>query len=230
MIIYVMGIYYAPYMFIFVSSALYSIDPEPGRGGHMSGLSRRQVMTSVTLPLVAPAVLSGVLLTFVAAAGQFGVPALLGFQIRYYVLTTYMYQLLNQFPSKYNLAASLGFIMLAVACIGVWLQSRAAARPSYATLTGKGFRPRQIRSVRARWGAFSLRRVLHSAWRGAAAPDARLGVSGSLLRRDILAFDVLSLAALPGDCCRRGTSPMRAIGNTLFLGDDGRRHRHHVSR
>ena len=77
MIIFVMGLYYAPYMFIFVASALHNIDPSLEEAGHLSGLSRRQIMIRITLPLVAPAILSGLLLTFVASAGQFGVPALL---------------------------------------------------------------------------------------------------------------------------------------------------------
>src|SRR5690606_610734 len=78
MIVWVMGIYYAPYMFVFVSSALHNVDPALEEAGHISGLNRTQVIRMITVPLVAPAVLSGALLTFIATAGQFGVPALLG--------------------------------------------------------------------------------------------------------------------------------------------------------
>lgn len=215
MIIYVMGIYYAPYMFIFVSSALYNIDPSLEEAGHMSGLNRRQVMTRVTLPLVAPAVLSGVLLTFVAAAGQFGVPALLGFQIRYYVLTTYMYQLLNQFPSKYNLAASLGFIMLAVACVGVWLQARVLRGRSYATLTGKGFRPRLIPLGPMRWVAFGG--VVFFILLGAVLPLLMLAwVSFVPFYDATFSLDVLSLTHYEA-LFSSGNVAVRAITNTLFL-------------
>ena len=47
-------------------------------------------------------------------AGQFAVPGLLGMRSRFFVLTTYMYRLLNSYPSQYNLAAALGLVMLAV--------------------------------------------------------------------------------------------------------------------
>lgn len=215
MIVYVMGIYYAPYMFIFISSALYSIDPSLEEAGHMSGLNRRQVMTRITLPLIAPAVLSGVLLTFVAAAGQFGVPALLGFQIRYYVLTTYMYQLLNQFPSKYNLAASLGFIMLAVACVGVWLQSRLLRGRSYATLTGKGFRPRQIELRSARWIAFAA--VVLFILLGAVLPLLMLAWVSLVPYYDAtFSLSTLSLQNFQ-TLLSPGNVALRSLRNTLFL-------------
>jgi iron(III) transport system permease protein len=155
MIIFVMAIYYAPYVFIFVSSALLNIDPALEEAGHLSGLNRRQVLLRITMPLVAPAILSGMLLTFVATAGQFGVPALLGTKPRFFVLTTYMYQLLNRFPSQYNLAATLGLVMLAIACFGVWLQSRLMRGRSYVTVGGKGFRPRILQLGPLRWLAFS---------------------------------------------------------------------------
>ena len=156
MIVWVMAIYYAPYVFIFVSSALHNIDPALEEAGHLSGLNRWQVLTRVTAPLVAPAILSGMLLTFVATAGQFGVPALLGTKPRFFVLTTSMYQLLNRYPSQYNLAAALGLVMLAIACFGVWLQNRVMRGRSYVTVGGKGFRPRILRLGRWRFAALTF--------------------------------------------------------------------------
>jgi len=156
MIIFVMGIYYAPYIFIFVSSALRNMDPALEEAGHLSGLNRRQVITQITVPLIAPAALSGVLLTFMASAGQFGVPALLGMQDRFFVLTTYIYQLINRFPAEYNVAAALGIEMLVIACAGIWLQNRITRNRSYTTMTGKGFRPRIIELGPMRWLAFAF--------------------------------------------------------------------------
>lgn len=156
MIIFVMGVYYAPYIFIFVSGALRNMDPALEEAGHLSGLNRRQVIMNVTVPLIAPAALSGILLTFMASAGQFGVPALLGMQDRFFVLTTYIYQLINRFPAEYNVAAALGIEMLVIACVGIWLQNRITRDRSYTTMTGKGFRPRIIELGPMRWLALAF--------------------------------------------------------------------------
>jgi iron(III) transport system permease protein len=215
MIIWVMGLYYAPYVFIFVSSALYNIDPSLEEAGHMSGLSRRQVTMQVTLPLVAPAILSGVLLTFVAAAGQFGVPALLGMQVRFYVVTTYMYQLLHRFPADYNAVAALGLVMLAIACMGVWGQNRIMRGRSYATLTGKGFRPRIVELGRLRWLAFAG--VALYILVAAVLPLAMLAWVSAVPYYDAT-FDVSRLSAAHFNKLLFGRGlAWRAVGNTLFL-------------
>ena len=46
----ILTIYYAPYVFIFVTSALYNMDPILEESGYMSGLSQRQVMMKITVP------------------------------------------------------------------------------------------------------------------------------------------------------------------------------------
>ena len=214
MIIFVMGLYYAPYMFIFVSSALHNVDPSLEEAGHMSGLSRRQIMIRVTLPLVAPAILSGLLLTFVASAGQFGVPALLGMQQRFYVLTTYMYQLLHRFPAEYNIVASLGLLMLALACVCVWGQNRLLRGKSYATLGGKGFEPRIIELGSLRWVAWGG--VVLYIFISAVLPLAMLAWVSVVRYYDAtLDLDNLSLMHFTKLFTRNVT--WRAITNTLFL-------------
>jgi len=155
-IIWVLGLYYAPYVFIFTSSALYNMDPQLEESAQMSGLNRRQVMQRITVPLVTPAILSGMLLTFVSTAGQFGVPAVLGTPFNFYVMTTYIYDLTQTYPSQFNRAAALSFVLLFIAAFFVWMQNRVVRGRSYTTLGGKGFRPRIIPLGRLRWVAAGL--------------------------------------------------------------------------
>lgn len=155
-IIWVMGLYYAPYVYTFVQSALYGIDPSLEEAAYMSGLPPFRTVVRVTLPLVAPAVLSGMLLTFVAAAGQFGVPALLGTPSRINVLTTYIYDLTHITPSRFNVAAALSVILLVIACLGVWLQARIMRGRSYTTVSGKSARVKAFALGRGRWPIWTL--------------------------------------------------------------------------
>jgi iron(III) transport system permease protein len=155
-IIWVQGLYYAPYVFIFSTSALYNMDPSLEEAGHMSCLNRRQVMMRITIPLIAPAILSGMLLTFVSTAGQFGVPAVLGTPFNYYVITTYIYDLTMTYPSQFNMASSLSFVLFFIVAFCVWSQNRIIQGRSYATLSGKGFRPKVVDIGGWRWIAFGF--------------------------------------------------------------------------
>lgn len=218
MIVWVMGIYYAPYMFVFVSSALHNVDPALEEAGHISGLNRTQVIRMITVPLVAPAVLSGALLTFIATAGQFGVPALLGMQDRFFVLATYIYRLINQHPADYNVAAALGVAMLLLACAGVWLQNRIMRGRSYATLTGKGFRPRIIELGRWRWLALGF--VLVFICLGALLPLGMLAWV-SLVPYYDATFSLSALSTYNYDILLSRSYAWRALRNTLFLATVG---------
>lgn len=155
-IIWVQGLFYAPYVFIFCTSALYNMDPSLEEAGHMSGLDRRRVMTRITIPLIAPAILSGMLLTFVSTAGQFGVPAVLGTPFNYYVITTYIYDLTMTYPSQFNIASSLSFVLFFIVAVCVWGQNRIIQERSYATLSGKGFRPKTVDIGGWRWVAMGF--------------------------------------------------------------------------
>ncbi len=155
-IIWVQGLFYAPYVFIFSTSALYNMDPSLEEAGHMSCLNRRQVMMRITIPLIAPAILSGMLLTFVSTAGQFGVPAVLGTPFNYYVITTYIYDLTMTYPSQFNMASSLSFVLFFIVAFCVWSQNRIIRGRSYATLSGKGFRPKVVDIGGWRWVAFGF--------------------------------------------------------------------------
>lgn len=150
-IIFIMSLYYAPYTFIFVSAALENMDSSLEEAGSMSGLNQRQIMTRITLPLMAPAVLSGLVLTFVSAAGQFGVPALLGTPINYLVMTTYIFDLTQTFPTRFNLAAALAIVLLAVCGLSIWAQRHMLAGRSYTTVAGKGARHRPVPLGVLRW-------------------------------------------------------------------------------
>src|ERR1700704_2752279 len=78
-IIWVTGIYMAPYMFLFTAAALRNMDTTYEEASFMCGGSLWRTLTRVTLPLILPALLSGMSLVLVISMGIFGVAAILGF-------------------------------------------------------------------------------------------------------------------------------------------------------
>ena len=144
-IIFVFGMYYAPYVYVFTSSALKNMDPSLEEAAEMSGASSLRTMLTVTFPLILPAIVSGGLLSFIVMLGIYGIPAVLGAPANIPVLTTYIYTLTNWAPPQYSTAASVAVLLMIVTGVLVVLQNRVLSGRSYTTVAGKAFRPRSLR-------------------------------------------------------------------------------------
>ena len=143
--IWVDALHYSPMAFLLMTAAFRAMDPALEESAVMSGASVRQVVTKVTLPLVWPAIFATLLILFVRAIESFEVPALLGLPVGIQVFTSAIYQAVHRYPSQVGLASAYAVTLLFITTIGVYFQSRLSSRGNkYATMTGKGFRPRQI--------------------------------------------------------------------------------------
>ena len=148
--VWVMGIYLAPYVFLIVASALRNMDPTLEEAAQVGGLSVRQTTLKVTLPVVMPSILAGAVLAFVISVGLFGTPVLLGLTNRIYLVTTRIFLELQNFPPLYGEIAILALYLMALAVVANALQQWALKGRSFVTVSGKNFRPREIRLKRAR--------------------------------------------------------------------------------
>ena len=153
-LIVIFGIYYAPYVYMFTASALRNMDPALEEAAAISGASATRTLMTVTFPLIAPAIISGMLLSFVVMLGIYGIPAVLGTPADIPVLTTYIFKLTNWSPPLYSTAASVAIILMVVTGLLVWLQHRVVSARSYTTVAGKAFRPAAMRL--GSWRYFTL--------------------------------------------------------------------------
>jgi iron(III) transport system permease protein len=143
--IWVDGLHYSPMAFLLMSAAFRSMDPSLEESAMMSGASVPQVAWRITLRLSWPAIFATILILFVRAIESFEVPALLGLPVGIQVFTSSIYQAVHKYPSQVGLASAYAVTLLLITTVGVYFQSRLSSRGSkYATMTGKGFRPRQI--------------------------------------------------------------------------------------
>jgi iron(III) transport system permease protein len=146
------GLHYSPMAFLLMSAAFRSMDPALEESAMMSGANVFQVLWRVTLRLSWPAIFATILILFVRAIESFEVPALLGLPVGIQVFTSSIYQAVHRYPSQVGLASAYAVTLLAITTVGVYFQSRLSSRGSkYATMTGKGFRPRQIDLGAWRW-------------------------------------------------------------------------------
>jgi len=143
--VWVDGLHYSPVAFLLMTAAFRAMDPALEESAVMSGASVLQVAARVTLPLAWPAVFATLLILFVRAIESFEVPALLGLPVGIQVFTSAIYQAVHRYPSQIGLASAYGVTLLLLITAGVYFQSRLSSRGAkYATMTGKGFRPRTI--------------------------------------------------------------------------------------
>lgn len=119
-----MTTHYFVLVFLTVAAALERMDASLEEAARVSGARTAQIIFSVTLPLVLPAVLAGGLLTFIGALANFGIPALLGMRARFFVLTTSIYYALSipDFALATALSMMLAWESLGVLFLGVLMK------------------------------------------------------------------------------------------------------------
>ena len=132
------ALHYYTFFFLFVSAALMSIDSNLEEAGDLMGASRWRILRKITFPLVLPAILSGVIMTFSKVMGTFGGPNLLGSPVRYYVASTMIRGSLA--AGEAGDAFVLAIVLILFAITTIYLNQRlVGTRRSYETIGGRGF-------------------------------------------------------------------------------------------
>jgi iron(III) transport system permease protein len=155
-LILVFGMYYAPYVYMFTASALRNMDPSLEEAAEIVGVGPVRTLFTITFPLIAPAIISGMLLSFIVMLGIYGIPAVLGAPANISVLTTYIFKLTNWGPPLYSTAAAVAIILMVVTGALVVLQQRVLSGRSFITVAGKAFRPRALDLGPWRWLTLAL--------------------------------------------------------------------------
>ena len=108
-VILALALSYFPYVFLIVQGALAAADPHVEEAARMAGASRARILRTITLPLVFPAIGAAMLIVFIKAIGDFGVPSILGGEFQ--VLPTLIYY---QIHGYFNLNAASAIAMVNV--------------------------------------------------------------------------------------------------------------------
>ena len=152
------GFLWSPLAFLLVGATLRNANPELEEAARVSGAGTWMTIRRVTLRLSLPSILALAMLVFIRAIEAFEVPALVGLPGRISVLTTDIYgDMVAKAPPDIGGASALSVVMLALvlALLAVYGRlSRHAER--FATITGKGFRPRPFDLGRLRYAAAGI--------------------------------------------------------------------------
>ncbi|MDP2602709.1 MAG: iron ABC transporter permease [Deltaproteobacteria bacterium] len=139
------AIHLYPLVFLLMSAAFRNMDTSLEEAALTAGSSTFQTFCRVTLPLMRPAMFSVLLINFIRGIEAFEVPALIGVPAKISLFTTKIFLAIHQFPSDFGLAGAYAVTLLVISTTGVLIYGRITRREErYATVTGKGYRPRVI--------------------------------------------------------------------------------------
>ena len=149
----VLSLFYTPYVYLFVIGPMRHMDPALEDAARVHGAGFWLTIRHVTAPLMMPALLSGALIVFVTSSGLFDVPLALAAPRGIHTIPTQVFTLV-QYPADYGKAAAVGVFVMAVTVVFSILQRSYMRRRSFATVSGKGYRPRIVRL--GRWWIAAL--------------------------------------------------------------------------
>lgn len=151
----VLTLFYSPFAFITISRAMEKMDPTLEEAARISGASPLRTVWDVTLPLMAPSILAGGLLVFIAAGSCFGIPSIVGMPGNIEVMTTRIVTYIYMgdeagVRDATALAASLMFLANFLLMGMTWMMGR----KDYTTISGKSTRPNIVELGKWKWPAF----------------------------------------------------------------------------
>lgn len=148
---FVMGLFVYPFLFYSVSSALDNMDTSYEQAANILGASNVRVLLLVTLPLVTPAILSGLILVILECFIVFGAPAILGNPVLINTLSTQVYRFFAEDPPRFDMAATTAVPIIVVTAILLIIQRVYLGRRRYITVSGKAAQPQLINIGRWRY-------------------------------------------------------------------------------
>jgi iron(III) transport system permease protein len=214
-IAWVMALFEGTVAFVMISASMKSMDPALEESARVMGASKLRTTLTVTLPLVMPGVLGAALFVFAEMLGSFAAALVLGIPGRIYVITTAIWDSTLSYPPDYGRASAMGLALFVVMFGMLTFYRRVIARGSFATISGKAFRPRPMDMGRLSWllFAFCMLYVLL----------AVVLPIGALLMTSLQRFATVILSQAEFTLANYETAlslgPVRtAMGNSLMLG------------
>jgi iron(III) transport system permease protein len=135
-----------PTAYIMISGLLRNMDPVLEDAGSVLGAARWRVIRRITVPLLAPGLLSVFIFLGMAMVQTFDLPLIVGMTARVPVLSTriFMASSPDSGVPDYGIAAAFGVLLLVLAMALMWGYFRVIRfGERYRVVSGKGFRPKR---------------------------------------------------------------------------------------
>ena len=142
-----------PFSYFIISAGLQGVGPEFEDAARIHGASRVRTLRTV-LPIIAPALLSALAISFAETMSDFGVAFTLGYHSHFPMATYALFNAIDNYPANFSVAAVIAVVLIVSVVPPIALQSRVMRSRSYAVLSGRTRTPRRREFSRpARVGA-----------------------------------------------------------------------------
>lgn len=137
--IFVMSIYGFAIPYIILLPTMKKINASVEESARISGASTLRTLRDVTIPILAPAILGGMLLLFMYQMADFGIPAVLGAPDQINLMTTQIYYtiLSTDLPNHLQVAAAQSMILVVIGALGLYIYSKFTNSSKYVVVSGK---------------------------------------------------------------------------------------------
>lgn len=143
-LVFVLALYYAPYAFLLIHGAMALMNPDLEEAASVHGGSLGKILSTVTFPLVTPAILGSGVLIFALTMENFPVAQMIGTPGQIETLPTFIYRLMNSAPARGNEAAAVAVVLTIVLIAVTAIQQRVVMKRNFTTVSGKGMKPRMM--------------------------------------------------------------------------------------
>ena len=143
----VTGISIVPMVYLMISGVFSRMDPTLEEAARMSGAGNWATFRRISAPLLTPAILAAAIYFLVRGIEVFEFPAMLGMPKGIFVFSTMIYYSVHPMTSfpDYGKASTYGLVLLVIALVLTYVYGRFVRNPErFATVTGRGYRPRLI--------------------------------------------------------------------------------------
>ncbi|WP_447555022.1 ABC transporter permease [Vreelandella sp. EE22] len=126
-----------PFAYLAITAAMQWHVKEYPHAARLCGAGPLRTLATIRLPLLLPAILSGMVLVFIDTLGDFGLPAALATTYRFPTLPYTIFTAINQSPIRFDLAGVLSVYLMGILVVAVALYLWLLRRSRFDFLTAK---------------------------------------------------------------------------------------------
>lgn len=125
-----------PFAYLAIAVAVAGLGREFEDAARVHGASRLQVVR-IVVPILLPALFSGLVIVFAESLSDFGVAATLASDAHFPIATYTLYEAISSFPVNFGMAAAVGWLLMGGVVLALFSQARALKGKSFAVLSGR---------------------------------------------------------------------------------------------
>src|SRR5665213_1071967 len=131
-----------PFAYFIVTAGLQGLGPEYVDAARIHGAGPVRSLQTI-LPIIAPALLSALAISFAETMSDFGVAFTLGYHSHFPMATYVLFNAISNFPANFSVAAVIATVLIISTIPPIVLQSHVMRKRSYAVFSGRTRAPRR---------------------------------------------------------------------------------------